>query len=142
MTSFTSSNGTLNYYEYVGLGRLKVIRDNSNNVIKLFDYKYQKPAYSSTVQMTSISVTNVVTGVFYFIQLTNVATGQIYNFKIIGTGVYGQIPYGNYNSSLHASDYSAHHMWMINNTYSESGVATATFNNISLSTATTTVAIY
>jgi hypothetical protein len=142
MTSFTSSNGTLNYYEYVGLGRLKVIRDNSNNVIKLFDYQYQKPAYSSTVQMTSISVTNVVTGVFYFIQLTNVATGQIYNFKIIGTGVYGQIPYGNYNISLHASDYSAHHMWMINNTYSESGVATATFNNISLSTATTTVAIY
>ncbi|PZX63404.1 hypothetical protein [Hydrotalea sandarakina] len=142
MTSFTSSNGILNYYEYEGLGRLKDIRDNSNNVIKLFDYQYQKPAYSSTVQMTSISVTNVVTGVFYFIQLTNVATGQIYNFKIIGTGVYGQIPYGNYNITLHASDYSANHMWMINNTYSESGVATATFNNISLSTATTTVAIY
>lgn len=53
MTTYTYSKGKLmcntdagynrNYYEYDGLGRLKYIRDEKNNVIKKIDYWYQTP---------------------------------------------------------------------------------------------------
>jgi YD repeat-containing protein len=40
-TSETDANGKTIFYEYDGLGRLQRIRDQDNNVIKTFDYKYQ-----------------------------------------------------------------------------------------------------
>jgi YD repeat-containing protein len=41
VTSVYSYNNTVVYYEYDGLGRLKHIRDQDNNILKTFDYKYQ-----------------------------------------------------------------------------------------------------
>lgn len=42
MTSQCDAAGRITYYEYDGFGRLKVIRDENKNVLKTFDYQYQK----------------------------------------------------------------------------------------------------
>jgi hypothetical protein len=36
-------NGNLNFYQYDGLGRLILIKDQEGNIIKTFDYKYKVP---------------------------------------------------------------------------------------------------
>lgn len=41
ITSETDPSGKTTYYEYDGLGRLKLIRDQNNNILKKFDYKYR-----------------------------------------------------------------------------------------------------
>ncbi len=41
ISSETDPSGKTTYYEYDGLGRLKLIRDLNNNIIKRFDYQYQ-----------------------------------------------------------------------------------------------------
>lgn len=43
MTSRCDLNNRVTYYEYDGLQRLKVIRDQDNNIIKTIDYKYREP---------------------------------------------------------------------------------------------------
>jgi hypothetical protein len=43
MTSQCDVNNKVIYYEYDPLGRLLLIRDFDNNIIKRFDYKYQQP---------------------------------------------------------------------------------------------------
>ena len=42
VTSQCDANNRITYYEYDGFGRLKVIRDENKNVLKTFDYQYQK----------------------------------------------------------------------------------------------------
>ena len=41
MTSQCSVNNLITYYQYDAFGRLKVIKDGDNNIIKTFDYNYQ-----------------------------------------------------------------------------------------------------
>jgi YD repeat-containing protein len=53
LTSETDVMGNTTYYEYDGLGRLKVIKDRDNRIVKLFDYQYRSqvqpaPAWSAT----------------------------------------------------------------------------------------------
>ncbi|GGB18305.1 RHS repeat domain-containing protein [Puia dinghuensis] len=41
MTSQTDPAGRTTYYEYDGLGRLKLVRDQNANIVKAYDYHYQ-----------------------------------------------------------------------------------------------------
>jgi YD repeat-containing protein len=41
VSTITDAQGRTNTYEYDSLGRLRLIRDQNNNIIKKFDYRYQ-----------------------------------------------------------------------------------------------------
>jgi YD repeat-containing protein len=43
MTSSTDPSGKTTFYEYDGLGRLKILRDQNGKILKQNDYQYQKP---------------------------------------------------------------------------------------------------
>jgi hypothetical protein len=56
MTSQCDANNKISYYEYDGLGRLKLIRDQDKYIIKQFAYKYQLYASSDPIwQATGIT---------------------------------------------------------------------------------------
>lgn len=40
LTSFSTSNNTITYYEYDGLGRLQAVRDEKRNILKSYQYQY------------------------------------------------------------------------------------------------------
>lgn len=43
MTSMTDPTGKTTYYEYDGLSRLKVIKDQNGKILKQYNYQYQQP---------------------------------------------------------------------------------------------------
>jgi len=53
MTSGTDPNGRTNYYEYDGMSRLRLIRDQDNNVIKTFCYNFAGQPEACSISYTS-----------------------------------------------------------------------------------------
>ncbi|MBK9570515.1 MAG: hypothetical protein IPO53_11805 [Chitinophagaceae bacterium] len=43
MTSQCDADNKINYYEYDSFGRLRLIKDQDKNIIKVFDYQYNQP---------------------------------------------------------------------------------------------------
>jgi hypothetical protein len=58
MTSKTDANNHISYYQYDGLARLTVIRDQDLNVVKEINYTYQNELFTNTAQSASASKNN------------------------------------------------------------------------------------
>lgn len=43
ITTYCDQKNNISYYEYDGLGRPKIIKDNEGKILKVFDYQYSKP---------------------------------------------------------------------------------------------------
>ena len=49
ITSMCDANNRILYYEYDNFGRLRLIRDESKNIIEKYDYQYQAPIHNNAV---------------------------------------------------------------------------------------------
>ena len=87
-TSECDENNRINYYEYDGLGRLRFVKDDRKNVIKMYEYNYavNRPSPCSVTYGN-----NAITEVF-----TRNDCGPGY----IGTDVPYTIPAGKYTSTI------------------------------------------
>jgi hypothetical protein len=58
MTSQADANNHITYYEYDGLGRLNIVRDQAKNVIKRIDYAYENQVFYNHTLITNIARNN------------------------------------------------------------------------------------
>ncbi|WP_346321077.1 DUF5977 domain-containing protein [Chitinophaga sp. YIM B06452] len=87
VTSETNPAGQSTYYEYDSYGRLKLIRNNENNIIKQYDYKYKTaiaPLYFNVYKSQSFTRNDCGTA--------------------HGTAVTYEVPAGTYSSSVSQTD--------------------------------------
>ncbi|MHA4808474.1 DUF5977 domain-containing protein [Flavitalea flava] len=76
MISQCDVTNRITYYEYDSLARLLRIRDMDNNILKQYEYQYQKPAiYLSAAQSGSFTRSNCATGAIPSNVLYTVAAG-------------------------------------------------------------------
>jgi YD repeat-containing protein len=109
-TSETDPSGRSQTFEYDGLGRISIIRDNDRNILKKYCYSYsgQPLACTATVNLT---YTNSILSNIWIVNLTNIQTGQVFTFSIntatSGNGqTFGQVPTGTYNVTVTTNDAS------------------------------------
>jgi hypothetical protein len=58
MTSQADANNHITYYEYDGLGRLNIVRDQARNVIKRIDYTFENQIFYNHTLITNIARNN------------------------------------------------------------------------------------
>ncbi|MBY0480202.1 MAG: hypothetical protein K2Q21_02505 [Chitinophagaceae bacterium] len=139
ITSQIDPQGRINYFEYEPLGRLKRIKNQDGNIVKQLDYQYHIPI-TAAIPMSSIICSSAV-GAPFILQLSNLSTGQSYSFSFFSTGTIGQVPAGNYNVTLFATNYNSGHAFIVNGFF-QSGVSVANYSNILFPASGSTVSIY
>ncbi len=102
-TSKTDPSGRTESYQYDGLGRLNIVRDNDGNITKKYCYNYTGQSNACPANTTINSQYNI-SYVAWNIALTNISTGTIYNLSepyYVGSNTnIGTVPAGNYNVSI------------------------------------------
>ncbi len=127
-TSETDPAGKTLTYEYDGLQRLSLIRDQNRNIVKEYDYSYQT-SVSGTTPITCLNYLGIAG---FTAKYTNVATGVITTFTITSSSmsqVLGSLPLGNYNVSITKTGNSISYLFSICSANTVSGTS-ATFSNV------------
>jgi|GEM_PF-1173675 len=92
--------------------------------------------------MITINCTSSVPEPFS-LELYNVSTHVYYYFTILDYGAIGQVPAGVYNVRINPENYTQSYSYTINDSYYQSGVISATFENISFTDSnSSTIYIY
>jgi len=92
MTSMTDAAGRTTYYEYDGINRLKIIRDQDNNIVKRFCYNYTGPGTACS------------TDTYYNTEHSQIFTKDNCGASFQGNDVTYTIPAGTYSSALSQQD--------------------------------------
>jgi len=140
MTSQSDVANRVTYYEYDGLSRLAVVRDQDKNVIKRYCYGYSGETGScpSVVPTPQVMVNGLdAANQQVTITFTNTATNQaiVYNINPGNNGPLGPMPVGNYNVTMTPANSSAsYYMTYTINSTSLVNYTTVNFSNITIST--------
>lgn len=84
MTSQTDFNNQSTYYEYDGMGRLKIVRNNDREIVKTYEYNYRTVFYNKAASI--------------YLNRNNCGPGHS------GTGVTYTVPAGKYSSLISQED--------------------------------------
>ena len=135
MGSQCDINNRIIYYQYDGMQRLGVIKDQNANIVKEFSYAYQVPA--STVVNVSISCSNQSGSSNYSVKFVNTLTLANYPFSVpIAGGVIGSVPPGTYNIIFSSSPAVPGTIFKVGcNSLSATGTG-ATFNSVVVTSTT------
>lgn len=81
LSSQTNPAGFISYYEYDPFGRLKIIRDQSNNIIKKYDYKMlnSSSSFANTVLYANYPMMETYYGTLYDGTAASLNTNKLYN---------------------------------------------------------------
>ncbi len=133
-TSEIDPSGKTSTYEYDGLQRINLLRDQDRNILKKYCYDY-------TGQVDACPLSSIVTtstnnsSTTWTVTLTNVLTNQIYNYTI-SNAVHPPgsvtIPVGNYNLAMTPGNNSTHTVTFEGYTMSGSTVSAFSLLNISI----------